>query len=94
MFTDHEIELLTRNGEVLLLLHEHFVGELRMVLEPLGFFMGDDKSFLGVDQSSGHGRFHLGNLNEAIRIVSTKFATEVVLLLHLLGISKFVNTNL
>jgi len=56
--------------------------------------MGDDKSFLGVDQSSGHGRFHLGNLNEAIRIVSTKFATEVVLLLHLLGISKFVNTNL
>ena len=82
VFTDHEIELLTRNGEVLLQLHEHFVGELRMMLEPLGLPMGDDKTFLGLDQSSSReilGRFQLGDLNEAIRIVSTKFATEVVI---------------
>ena len=52
-----------------------------MVLEPLGLPMDDDKTFLGLDQSSGReilGRFQLGDLNEAIRIVSTKFATEVI----------------
>lgn len=68
MFTDSEIETLTRNAEELLQLHEHFVRELRAILEPLNFTM---------DQDQDDGYQHLDNLDAAIQVVSTKFATEV-----------------
>ena len=67
MFTDSEIETLTRNAEEILQLHEHFVRELRAILEPLSFTMDQDQD----DYK------HLDNLDAAIRAVSTKFATEV-----------------
>lgn len=69
LFTDNELESLTRNAEEILQLHEHFVRELRVILEPLGFTMEMNENDLGHE--------HLANLNAAIRAVSTKFATEV-----------------
>jgi RhoGEF domain len=69
LFTDSEIEALTRNAEEILQLHEHFVRELRAILEPLGFTMDQDY------QDDSHQ--HIDNLDAAIRVVSTKFATEV-----------------
>ncbi|KAF8812238.1 Dbl homology domain-containing protein [Phlegmacium glaucopus] len=67
LFTDSEIEALTRNAEEILQLHEHFVRELRAILEPLSFAM---------DQDEDDGYKDLDNLDAAIRVVSTKFATE------------------
>lgn len=71
LFSDSELEALTRNAEEILQVHEHFVRELRILLEPLGFVMEMDENDLGYD--------HLEHLDEAIRAVSTKFATEVCL---------------
>ncbi|KDR83963.1 hypothetical protein GALMADRAFT_236505 [Galerina marginata CBS 339.88] len=68
IFSDIELDSLTRNGEELLQLHEHFVRELRAILEPLGISMEHDKD--------DHGHDHLEKLDAAIRAVSTKFATE------------------
>jgi hypothetical protein len=95
LFTDHEVELLTRNGEEILQLHEHFVKELCMVLEPLGFSRESDES--ESPRASRAERLQLANVDEAIRIVSTKFSTEVVfhllwflqllLLSYILGVS-------
>jgi len=70
LFSDTQLESLTRNAEEILQLHEHFVKELRHVLEPLEFAMEHDNE---------QGYTHLGNLDSAIRVVSTKFATEVCL---------------
>lgn len=77
LFTEHEVELLTRNGEEILQLHEHFVKELCMVLEPLGFSRESDE---GGDPREPNvaDLLQLSNVDEAIRIVSTKFSTEVV----------------
>lgn len=82
MFTDHEVELLTRNAEDILRLHEHFAEELRLSLEPLGYAMNDDVH---------SGYQNLSNLDDAIRIVSTKFATEVRKTTRLLSLD---STNL
>ena len=71
LFSDTELETLTRNAEEILQLHEHFVSELELLLGPLGFVMEMDENDLGHD--------HLENLREAIRAVSTKFAIEVCL---------------
>ncbi|KAF8914188.1 hypothetical protein CPB84DRAFT_1840921 [Gymnopilus junonius] len=68
IFSDADIEFLARNGEEILQLHEHFIRELRIILEPLGFTMEplrDDGEYT-----------HLDNLDAAIRAVSAKFATE------------------
>jgi len=70
LFSDTELESLTRNAEEILQLHEHFVKELRHVLEPLDFAMEHDNE---------QGYVQFGNLDSAIRAVSTKFATEVCL---------------
>lgn len=70
LFSDTQLESLTRNAEEILQLHEHFVKELRHVLEPLEFAMEHDNE---------QGYTDLGNLDSAIRVVSTKFATEVCL---------------
>ncbi|KAF8969441.1 hypothetical protein BDZ97DRAFT_1962287 [Flammula alnicola] len=68
LFSDAELESLTRNAEELFHLHEHFVKELHALLEPLGFAMEMAES--------DHGHQQLGNLDAVIRAVSTKFATE------------------
>ena len=69
IFSDGDLEMLTRNGEELLQLHEHFVRELGAVLQPLGFTMDPHSNDVHYAQ--------LQNLDDAIRAVSAKFATEV-----------------
>jgi hypothetical protein len=73
LFTDQEVELLTRNAEELLQLHEHFVQELRTDLAPLGFLMHTPQ---GTDDVKCQEE-RIQNTDAAIRTVSTKFATEV-----------------
>lgn len=70
LFSESEIEILTRNAEELLLLHEQFVRELRALLGPLGFVI-DHPNFDKIDEQG------IKVLDAAIRAVSTKFATEV-----------------
>lgn len=71
LFTDTEIECLSRNAEEILQLHQHFVRELSEILEPLGFFLEQ-----GVVERKQEGPGDVSNLNAAIRAVSAKFATE------------------
>ncbi|KAF5388013.1 hypothetical protein D9615_000544 [Tricholomella constricta] len=73
LFTNHEVEVLTRNAEEILQLHEQFVRELRMDVSPLGFPM--DAYFRSNDLEKAKGQA-IQNADAAIRIVSTKFATE------------------
>lgn len=69
LFSDSELDSLTRNAEDILQLHEQFVRELRVLLEPLDF---------GMEMAEDHhAHLHLKNLDAAIRVVSAKFATEV-----------------
>jgi len=82
IFTDHEIELLMRNAEEILQFHENFMTELRVLLKPLGFSMEHNGDLVAFDppeigRESGALHVQLRNLNEATRLVSTKFATEV-----------------
>lgn len=74
LFTDSEIELLTRNAEEVLELHEHFLKELRLVMEPLGYSMDPEES--DEDTAEFQAR-RTERIEAAIGAVSTKFATEV-----------------
>jgi hypothetical protein len=74
LFTDSELELVTRNAEDILQLHELFVRELQVALEPLGFVMEEDIHKPPTPEQ-------LDNLESAIRVVSAKFATEVRVLM-------------
>lgn len=69
LFTDTELELVARNAEDILKLHERFVSELQETLEDLGYTMDADIDELATPD-------HLENLESAIRAVSAKFATE------------------
>ncbi|KAJ6628785.1 hypothetical protein B0H10DRAFT_2209236 [Mycena sp. CBHHK59/15] len=69
VFTDREVDVLTRNAEEVLHLHEHFVDELRGAMMPLGFPME-----LSVDDAGEKERIR--NIDAAVEAVSTKFATE------------------
>lgn len=71
LFTDREIDLLTRNAEEVLQLHENFVEELRAAVLPLGFPM-EISGTGGLDE-----RELIRNIDAAVGRVSTKFATEV-----------------
>ncbi|KAJ6490421.1 hypothetical protein C8R47DRAFT_1124570 [Mycena vitilis] len=70
LFTASEIDLLTRNAEEVLQLHEDFVDQLRAAVLPLGFRV----------ESPGSGDFDekelIRNIDAAIGEISTKFATE------------------
>ncbi|KAF7352649.1 DH domain-containing protein [Mycena venus] len=70
IFTNSEVDLLTRNAEQVLRLHENFVEELRTAVLPLGFPM----------ELSGIGHLDekelIRNVDAAVGEVSTKFATE------------------
>lgn len=61
---------MSRNAEGILQLHDRFLMELQEALEALDFSVHDD-----VDEPPSPGQLH--NLESAIRIVSSKFATEV-----------------
>ncbi|KAF7292322.1 DH domain-containing protein [Mycena chlorophos] len=69
LFSNREIEAVARNAEQVLQLHENFVDELREALLPLGFAM--EATPISVDEKA-----QTRNLDKAIAVVSTKFATE------------------
>ncbi|KAF7301818.1 DH domain-containing protein [Mycena indigotica] len=69
LFTSREVDILARNVEQVLQLHENFVQELCVALSPFGFTMESDPA-LTSDKPQIH------NLDDAISVVSTKFATE------------------
>ncbi|GLB33963.1 putative rhoGEF domain containing protein [Lyophyllum shimeji] len=73
LFTSHEVEALTRNAEEILQLHEQFVRELRTEMTPLGFHM---ESYVRPDDVEKTEKQAMQNTDAAIRVVSTKFATE------------------
>lgn len=73
LFTDRQVDLLTRNAEEVLQLHENFVQELRAAILPLGFPM--EISPTPVSDLEEKERFR--NIDAAVGQVSTKFATEV-----------------
>lgn len=74
LFSDTEIELLTRNADEILQLHEHFVEELQIVMAPLGYLMEAPQSAGDLEL---YQKDRIEKIDEAIGIVSTKFATEV-----------------
>ncbi|KAF7332013.1 DH domain-containing protein [Mycena kentingensis (nom. inval.)] len=69
LFTSREMELLARNAQQVLLLHENFVQELRSTLLPIGFGMD-------VSANPGNEKLQMTNLDAAVAQVSAKFATE------------------
>ncbi|KAJ7068444.1 hypothetical protein C8F01DRAFT_977995, partial [Mycena amicta] len=69
LFTDRELDLLARNAEQVLRLHENFVEELRAALSPLGFAMTANSTPVSE-------KAQIQDLDDAIVLVSTKFATE------------------
>ncbi len=73
LFTNTEIDQLTRNAEEVLQFHEHMVEEMRCVLTPLGFTM----DFVGSSEPSAPSESVLANLEIGLSFVATKFATEV-----------------
>ncbi|KAJ7283949.1 hypothetical protein C8J57DRAFT_1053877, partial [Mycena rebaudengoi] len=72
LFTDSEVDVLTRNAEEVLHLHEHFVEELRAAMMPLGFLV--ELSDTSSDEAEEKERIR--NIDAAVGEVSTKFATE------------------
>jgi hypothetical protein len=85
MFSDQEIELVTRNIEEILQFHEVFVDELRAALTPLGFCMVPEDGWemtnsLHASQEKKGISQPEQNLEAAIAIVSKKFTTQVGLL--------------
>lgn len=79
MFSDNEIELVTRNIEEILSFHEAFIDELRTALIPLGFSMFDGPEAGGVlhtRQKEGIGPPEY-QLEEAITVVSKTFTRRV-----------------
>ncbi|KAG5653029.1 hypothetical protein H0H81_002651 [Sphagnurus paluster] len=74
LFTNHEVEVLTRNAEEILQLHEQFVRELRIEMSPLGFPM--DAYHRSGDSAEDTKGEAMQNTDAAIRVVSTKFAVE------------------
>lgn len=80
MFSDQEVELVTRNIEEILQFHEAFIDELRVELTPLGFCMisEDGREMTNAShikqKQTGHPE---QNLEAAIGIVSKKFTNQV-----------------
>ncbi|KAJ7180268.1 hypothetical protein C8R43DRAFT_972444 [Mycena crocata] len=72
IYTDREIDLLTRNAEEVLHLHENFVEELRAAMFPLGFRM----ELSGMQGDDFDEKERIRNIDAAVAEVSTKFATE------------------
>lgn len=74
LFTNLEIDMLTRNAEDVLQFHEHLVEEMRTVMTPLGFDMEfESKASDPLPPSEAT----LANLEAGLSFIATKFATEV-----------------
>ncbi|KAG6880356.1 hypothetical protein C0992_007767 [Termitomyces sp. T32_za158] len=73
LFTSLEVEMLTRNAEEVLQLHEQFMRELRKELIPLGFHL---EAYKRSDDPAKTLELAMQNTDAVIRIISTKFATE------------------
>jgi len=73
LFSEVELQLLSRNAEEILNFHERFVEELRLALAPLNIPMNADES----DFANKEGLVDTSHTDEAIAIVAAKFATEV-----------------
>ncbi|KAK7060485.1 hypothetical protein VNI00_001250 [Paramarasmius palmivorus] len=77
LFTDTEVEMLTRNAEDVLEFHERFVEELKLSMSSLGIPMEPveetkDSDGTRVERS----RPGIANVDAGIAVISTKFATE------------------
>lgn len=79
MFSDEQLELVTRNIEEILYFHEQFVGELRVDLSPLGFSMTGDGEVVGKMSAQDAAIDDATNdcLEAAIIAVSRKFTSQV-----------------
>ncbi|KAH0587753.1 hypothetical protein H2248_006511 [Termitomyces sp. 'cryptogamus'] len=73
LFTNMEVEILTRNAEEILQLHEQFMRELRKEITSLGFYLEHYKRSCDPAKTLS---LAMQNTDAAIRIISTKFATE------------------
>lgn len=80
MFSDKEIDLVTRNVEDIFHFHLDFVDDLRMVLEPLGFSVTSDRSestvVLHSKEKKGIGP-PVDALEAAIAAVTSEFKSQV-----------------
>jgi hypothetical protein len=76
ILSDTELEVVTRNAEELLRLHEHFVSDMQVAMSALGFPTPFEKHLHAIVDGGGT-LPHPEHIDAAIRIVSTKFATEV-----------------
>ncbi|KAF8663392.1 hypothetical protein AX16_000965 [Volvariella volvacea WC 439] len=73
VFTNEEVATLTRNAEEILELHEQFVRELQVLMEPLGYA---GEIWSGSNDIGSLNPLQLEHLEDAIRTVATKFAAE------------------
>ncbi|KAG6831396.1 hypothetical protein H0H92_010998 [Tricholoma furcatifolium] len=73
LFTNLEVEVLTRNAEEILQLHEQFVRELRTEMAPLGLHLNASQRSADPVKTLS---LAMRNTGTAIRIVSAKFAAE------------------
>ncbi|KAF5358952.1 hypothetical protein D9758_004744 [Tetrapyrgos nigripes] len=77
LFTEFEVDILTRNAEQMLLFHEQFVEELKLAIAPLGFpdLESSSKNWESTISPDKY-REGIGNVDAGIAMVSTKFAIE------------------
>jgi hypothetical protein len=82
LLTHAQLQAVTRNAGEILQLHEHFVDDLRGAMAPLGFPMNlhesqdcQEASWISPDIAIPETKC----IDEAIRVISTKFAVEVSL---------------
>ncbi|KAG6821574.1 hypothetical protein H0H93_000083 [Arthromyces matolae] len=73
LFSSLEIEILTRNAEEILQIHEQFIRELRKEMAPLGFYL---EAYQRSNDQITALSTAIQNTDAAIRIISSKFATE------------------
>lgn len=74
LLTNADIDLITRNAEDVLQLHDHLVEEVRAAMVPLGFSMNLEASSADPVLPSPNA---MSNLDAALAYIATKFATEV-----------------
>lgn len=78
VFSDEQLEIVTRNIEDVLYFHEQFVSELREDLSPLGFFMADNGEVRKANaQDSTMDDSTDDSFEAAITAVAKKFSSQV-----------------
>jgi hypothetical protein len=84
VFSDTDVEVITRNAEELLQLHEHFLEELRVAITYLGFPMSPEELKMEFEVLPSTEK-----IDAAIGVVSTKFATEVCAVQRFLSVNPY-----